>query len=33
VYPLAARSLLAHLQKLEYEGRARRHDDGRWSRA
>jgi len=33
LYPLAARSLLAHLYKLEYEGRARRHDDGRWSRA
>jgi endoribonuclease LACTB2 len=33
VYPLAARSLLAHLQKLEYEGRARRHEDGRWSRS
>jgi glyoxylase-like metal-dependent hydrolase (beta-lactamase superfamily II) len=33
VYPLAARSLLAHLQKLEYEGRARRHEDGTWSRA
>ena len=32
IYPLAARSLLAHLYKLEYEGRARRHDDGRWSR-
>ena len=33
LYPLAARSLLAHLHKLEYEGRARRHGDGRWSRA
>ena len=33
LYPLAARSLLAHLYKLEYEGRARRHGDGRWSRA
>ena len=33
LYPLAARSLLAHLYKLEYEGRARRDDDGRWSRA
>jgi glyoxylase-like metal-dependent hydrolase (beta-lactamase superfamily II) len=33
LYPLAARSLLAHLYKLEYEGRARRHEDGRWSRA
>ncbi len=33
IYPLAARSLLAHLQKLEYDGRARRHADGRWSRA
>ena len=33
IYPLAARSLLAHLQKLEYDGRARRHEDGRWSRA
>lgn len=32
IYPLAARSLLAHLYKLEHEGRARRHDDGRWSR-
>ena len=32
IYPLAARSLLAHLFKLEHEGRARRHDDGRWSR-
>jgi glyoxylase-like metal-dependent hydrolase (beta-lactamase superfamily II) len=32
VYPLAARSLLAHLRKLERDGRARRHDDGRWSR-
>jgi endoribonuclease LACTB2 len=32
LYPLAARSLLAHLVKLEYEGRARRHADGRWSR-
>ena len=33
LYPLAARSLLAHLIKLAREGRARRHDDGRWSRA
>ena len=33
IYPLAARSLLAHLEKLLYEGRARRDDDGRWSRA
>ena len=33
LYPLAARSLLAHLQKLEYDGRAHRHADGRWSRA
>jgi ribonuclease/clavin/mitogillin len=33
LHPLAARSLLAHLYKLQYEGRARRHDDGRWSRA
>jgi endoribonuclease LACTB2 len=33
LYPLAARSLLAHLYKLEYDGRARRHEDGRWSRA
>ena len=33
LYPLAARSLLAHLYKLEHEGRARRHVDGRWSRA
>jgi glyoxylase-like metal-dependent hydrolase (beta-lactamase superfamily II) len=32
IYGLAARSLLAHLYKLQYEGRARRHDDGRWSR-
>jgi endoribonuclease LACTB2 len=32
LYPLAARSLLAHLLKLEYERRARRHEDGRWSR-
>jgi len=31
LYPLAARSLLAHLYKLEHEGRARRHADGRWS--
>jgi glyoxylase-like metal-dependent hydrolase (beta-lactamase superfamily II) len=33
LYGLAARSLLAHLFKLEYDGRARRHADGRWSRA
>ncbi|HEX8953763.1 MAG TPA: MBL fold metallo-hydrolase [Polyangia bacterium] len=33
LYGLAARSLLAHLYKLEHDGRARRHDDGRWSRA
>ncbi len=33
IHPLAARSLLAHLVKLEHEGRARRHDDGRWSRS
>ena len=33
LYPLAARSLLAHLHKLVHEGRARRHADGRWSRA
>ncbi len=32
IYPLAARSLLAHLLKLADEGRARRHADGRWSR-
>ena len=32
LYGLAARSLLAHLLKLEYDGRARRHEDGRWSR-
>jgi len=32
LYPLAARSLLAHLIKLEQEGRARRDDGGRWSR-
>ena len=30
VYPLAARSLLAHLYKLERDGRARRDTDGRW---
>jgi ribonuclease/clavin/mitogillin len=33
LYGLAARSLLAHLHKLEREGRARRHADGKWSRA
>ncbi|MDB4970015.1 MAG: beta-lactamase domain protein [Myxococcales bacterium] len=33
LYGLAARSLLAHLIKLEYDGHARRHADGRWSRA
>ncbi|HEY2743429.1 MAG TPA: MBL fold metallo-hydrolase [Polyangia bacterium] len=33
IYPLAARSLLAHLKKLEHDGRARCHADGRWSRA
>jgi glyoxylase-like metal-dependent hydrolase (beta-lactamase superfamily II) len=33
LYPLAARSLLAHLHKLAQEGRARLDDDGRWSRA
>lgn len=33
VYKLAERSLLAHLYKLAHEKRARRHDDGRWSRA
>jgi glyoxylase-like metal-dependent hydrolase (beta-lactamase superfamily II) len=33
VYPLAARSLLAHLIKLEAEQRARQDADGRWSRA
>lgn len=33
VYGLAARSLLAHLYKLEREGRARRHVDAKWSRA
>jgi glyoxylase-like metal-dependent hydrolase (beta-lactamase superfamily II) len=32
VYPLAARSLLAHLVKLEHEGRAR-SVDGKWTRA
>lgn len=31
IYGLAARSLLAHLLKLEHEGRARRDADGRWS--
>jgi glyoxylase-like metal-dependent hydrolase (beta-lactamase superfamily II) len=30
IWPLAARSLLAHLYKLEKEGRARRYEDGRW---
>lgn len=33
LHGLAARSLLAHLFKLQSEGRARRHADGRWSRA
>lgn len=32
VYGLAARSLLAHLFKLEREGRAAREPDGRWRR-
>jgi endoribonuclease LACTB2 len=32
LYGLAARSLLAHLIKLEREGRARQHPDERWSR-
>jgi glyoxylase-like metal-dependent hydrolase (beta-lactamase superfamily II) len=31
IYPLAARSLLAHLRKLEKDGRAR-SEDGRWTR-
>jgi endoribonuclease LACTB2 len=31
LWPLAARSLLAHLAKLEHEGRAREVDPGRWS--
>ena len=30
IHPIAARSLLAHLRKLESDGRAR-CDDGRWS--
>ena len=30
IWPLAARSLLAHLHKLEKDGRARRDDGGRW---
>jgi glyoxylase-like metal-dependent hydrolase (beta-lactamase superfamily II) len=30
IYPLAAHSLLAHLEKLGREGRAVRDDDGRW---
>jgi glyoxylase-like metal-dependent hydrolase (beta-lactamase superfamily II) len=30
LYPLAARSLLAHLYKLEKDGRARRDDGARW---
>jgi glyoxylase-like metal-dependent hydrolase (beta-lactamase superfamily II) len=33
IYPLAAQSLLAHLEKLEREGRAVREADGRWRRA
>jgi hypothetical protein len=32
IYPLAARSLLAHLIKLERDGRARR-DGERWAAA
>jgi len=31
LWPLAARSLRAHLDKLVREGRAREHDAGRWS--
>ncbi|MCA9680321.1 MAG: MBL fold metallo-hydrolase, partial [Myxococcales bacterium] len=31
LWGLAERSLLAHLVKLERDGRARRTDDGRWS--
>ncbi|MDX1500072.1 MAG: MBL fold metallo-hydrolase [Woeseiaceae bacterium] len=30
LFPVAERSLLAHLEKLAGEGRARQHDDGRW---
>jgi ribonuclease/clavin/mitogillin len=33
IYPLAARSLLAHLLKLERDGRALQEPDGRWRRA
>ncbi len=33
LYPVAERSLLAHLEKLAGEGRARQHDDGRWQPA
>lgn len=32
MWPLAERSLLAHLIKLEHDGRARRDDGGRWRR-
>jgi glyoxylase-like metal-dependent hydrolase (beta-lactamase superfamily II) len=32
LHPVAARSLLAHLLKLEAENRATRDDDGRWRR-
>ena len=32
LWPLAERSLLAHLDKLAREGRAKNTDDGRWSR-